>query len=65
MHKILMMNPEDLENIMMQRANNIFENVVEITKKHGVCFIRFTKEDGMVIINPEYNSRINGAIADA
>ena len=62
MSKVLMV---DLERDAQDRAENIFQTVIELTKKHGVCFLRFTTADGMVIIEPRYNSKINGVIADA
>lgn len=65
MSNIYAIDPEKIEEIMQQRAEDLFQDVVELTKKHGVCFIRFTRADGMVVIDPKYNQQINGVISDA
>jgi hypothetical protein len=46
-------------------ADLAFAKVLDVMDQHGVCYCRFTKEDGVQIINPRYNQRISGAIADA
>jgi hypothetical protein len=46
-------------------ADIAFAKVLELMEKHGVCYCRFTLEDGVQIIDPRYNQRISGAIADA
>lgn len=65
MPKVFVIDPNEIEEMMQQRAEDIFHDVVEITKKHGVCYLRFTKADGMAIINPKYNQQLNGVISDA
>jgi len=46
-------------------ADLAFAKVVELMEKHGVCYCRFTIEDGVQIIDPRYNQRIVGVISDA
>lgn len=46
-------------------ADLTFAKVVELMEKHGVCYCRFTIEDGVQIIDPRYNQRIVGVISDA
>lgn len=65
MSKMLMVNINDIEESMVEHAEDIFNTVLKLTEQHGVCFMRFTRADGMVIIDPEYNQRINGVISDA
>lgn len=55
----------DMEDLVLQHSNAIFEKAVEIVHDHGVCYMRFTKEAGIELIKPEYNQRINGVIANA
>jgi hypothetical protein len=47
------------------RADKMLNDMLDLLEKHGVCYLRFTLEDGMIIIAPRYNSKINGVIADA
>lgn len=63
--KIMIIDAEEMDEIMQQHAEDTLHTIIDITKKHGVCYLRFTKEDGMEIIKPKYNERINGAICDA
>jgi hypothetical protein len=46
-------------------ADIAFAKVLELMEKHGVCYCRFTLEDGVQIIDPRYNQRIVGVISDA
>lgn len=46
-------------------ADLAFAKVMELMEKHGVCYCRFTLEDGVQIIDPRYNQRIVGVISDA
>ena len=55
----------DMEQHAQMRADELFETALKVVEGHGVCFLRFTRADGMVIIEPKYYQRINGAIADA
>lgn len=55
----------DQDSLIQDHADKLFDDVLDITLQHGVCFIRFTREDGMVVIDPRYNAKINGIIADA
>lgn len=54
-----------MESVMQQASDEIFQQAITLVEKNGVCFFRFTKEDGIVIIHPRFNSRLNGVIADA
>lgn len=56
---------KDLESMISLEAEMLLGSAFKIVNEHGVCYMRFTKEDGIVIIKPEYNKRINGVIADA
>ena len=63
--KVFVVDAEHMEELMHEHAENTLQNILDITKSYGACYLRFTKEDGMEIINPKYNARINGAISDA
>lgn len=66
MKKVLMVNIDDLvESAIREAADGVFERALEVVEKHGVCYFRFTKEDGMEIIHPRFNEKINGTISDA
>ena len=54
-----------IESMVNDKAENMFGDMLDIVKKHGVCYFRFTREDGIIIINPKYNAKLNGVIADA
>lgn len=54
-----------MESAVSDRAESMFEDMLEIVKKHGVCYFRFTREDGIIIVNPKYNAKLNGVISDA
>lgn len=54
-----------VESSVSDKAESMFEDMLGIVKKHGVCYFRFTMEDGIAIIKPEYNAKINGIISDA
>lgn len=63
--KVFVVDAEHMEDLMQEHAEHTLQNILDITKSHGACYLRFTKDDGMEIINPKYNVRINGAISDA
>lgn len=63
--KIFVIDADEMEQIMQEHAENTMNTILNVVKKHGVCYLRFTKDEGMEIIEPKYNARINGAIADA
>lgn len=66
MSKILSLDVNQfLEAMSQQVAEDVFQQAVGVVEKHGVCYFRFTKEDGMVIIHPRFNSKLNGVISDA
>jgi hypothetical protein len=65
MPKVIVFNVMPSEEDSKAQAEKVFSMVLDLTDQHGVCFLRFTKSDGMVIIEPRYNARINGVIADA
>ena len=54
-----------IQSEISSKAEKTLNDMLYLIEKHGVCYIRFTLEDGMVIIAPRYNSKINGVIADA
>ena len=54
-----------IQSEISSKADKTLNDMLDLIEKHGVCYIRFTVEDGMVIIAPRYNSKINGVIADA
>ena len=54
-----------IQSEISSKAEKTLNDMLDLIEKHGVCYIRFTLEDGMVIIAPRYNSKINGIIADA
>jgi ABC-type antimicrobial peptide transport system ATPase subunit len=54
-----------IQSEISSKAEKTLNDMLDLIEKHGVCYIRFTLEDGMVIIAPRYNSKINGVIADA
>lgn len=59
----------NLAELLRAQSNNeadlAFAKVMELMEKHGVCYCRFTLEDGVQIIDPRYNQRIVGVISDA
>lgn len=63
--KVFVVDAEQMEELMHEHAENTLQSILDITKSCGVCYLRFTRDDGMEIINPKYNVRITGAIADA
>lgn len=66
MSKITMVDISQLiQSEISSKADKTLNDMLDLIEKHGVCYIRFTVEDGMVIIAPRYNSKINGVIADA
>jgi ABC-type antimicrobial peptide transport system ATPase subunit len=54
-----------IQSEISSKTEKTLNDMLDLIEKHGVCYIRFTLEDGMVIIAPRYNSKINGVIADA
>jgi hypothetical protein len=66
MPKVTTLNLAELLKAQINSDADIaFAKVLELMEKHGVCYCRFTIEDGVQIIDPRYNQRISGAIADA
>lgn len=55
----------DIEKVAQQTADDLFEQAISVVNENGVCYLRFTREDGMVVLHPRYNSKINGVISDA
>lgn len=63
-----MINIESMDEREFQariEADAVFAKVLEVMEKNGVCYCRFTMDDGVQIIDPRYNQRITGVIADA
>ena len=66
MPKIVMMDLQQLmDSSINDRADAMFQNMLDIVERHGSCYFRFTLEDGIVIVKPEYNAKITVVIADA
>jgi hypothetical protein len=66
MPKVTTLSLSELLKLQTQNDSDLaFAKVLELMEKHGVCYCRFTLEDGVQIIDPRYNQRISGAIADA
>jgi len=66
MPKVTTLSLADLLKAQTQTDSDIaFAKVLDLMERHGVCYCRFTIEDGVQIINPRYNQRISGVISDA
>jgi len=66
MPKVTTLNLAELLKAQINSDADIaFAKVLELMEKHGVCYCRFTIEDGVQIIDPRYNQRIVGVISDA
>lgn len=66
MSKVVILDMNQLmDSSINERAESVFSDMMNVVEKHGVCYFRFTLEDGIVIVKPEYNAKINGVIADA
>jgi hypothetical protein len=66
MPKVTTLNLAELLKAQINSDADIaFAKVLELMEKHGVCYCRFTLEDGVQIIDPRYNQRIVGVISDA
>jgi hypothetical protein len=66
MKKVLMLDVNELmESAAQGAADDVFQRALEIVERHGVCYFRFTKDEGMMIIHPRFNEKINGTISDA
>lgn len=65
MTKVVMVDVNEIMEEADNRAEVVFDNAMDIIKAHGVCYFRFTLEDGMSIVHPRYNAKINGVISDA
>ena len=46
-------------------AEEAFNDMVAVVENHGTCYFRFDLVHGLTIIDPKYNAKINGVIADA
>jgi len=66
MPKILMVDIDRLlESVINQKTEQVFDDAMSIVEKNGVCYFRFTANEGMSIIHPRFNKAISGVIADA
>ena len=66
MSKLLVLDMNKLlEDKANREADQMFAKVLELMEIHGVCYCRFTQNDGVQVIDPRYNQRIAGVIADA
>lgn len=65
MTKVIMVDMDQIESEATQKAEIVFDNAMDLLKEHGVCYFRLTVEDGMIILHPRYNAKINGVISDA
>ena len=66
MPKVTTLSLSELLKLQTQNDSDLaFAKVLELMEKHGVCYCRFTLEDGVQIIDPRYNQRIVGVISDA
>jgi hypothetical protein len=66
MPKATTLSLADLLKAQTQTDSDLaFAKVLDLMEEHGVCYCRFTKEDGVQIISPRYNQRISGVISDA
>jgi hypothetical protein len=66
MPKIVMVEVDKLlESSTAEAADQCLSDVLSIVESHGVCYLRFTKEDGILIIQPRYYQKFNGIISDA
>lgn len=66
MSKLLVLDMNKLlEDRAHLEADQMFAKVLELMEANGVCYCRFTRDDGVQIIDPRYNQRITGVIADA
>lgn len=54
-----------MEQMMNEKAEQIFEDALGVVEKHGVCYFRFTAHDGITIIHPRFNKQLTGVISDA
>lgn len=66
MPKVILTETMDVRELQARlEADVVFSKVLEVMEKNGVCYCRFTMNDGVQIIDPRYNQRITGVIADA
>ena len=65
MTKTVIVDMDQISEMADMKAEAMFENALDLLKENGVCYFRLTTEDGMIILHPRYNSKINGVISDA
>lgn len=66
MPKMLLIDADKLvEQMISDRAEQVFDDALGVVEKHGVCYFRFTAQDGITIINPRFNKQLTGVISDA
>lgn len=66
MPKVILAETMDERELQARlEADVVFSKVLEVMESNGVCYCRFTMNDGVQIIDPRYNQRITGVIADA
>lgn len=65
MTKVIMVDMDEISEQANIKAEAMFENALDLLKEHGVCYFRLTTDDGMIILHPRYNAKINGVISDA
>jgi hypothetical protein len=63
---MFLIDPEKLmEQIINDKAEEVFSDALGVVEKHGVCYFRFTAQDGITIIHPRFNKQLTGVISDA
>ena len=55
----------DMARAIEAEAERAFNDMLGLTEQHGVCYFRFDLQNGLTIIDPRYNARLSGVIADA
>lgn len=53
------------ESSIVDEADRCLSNALDVVEKHGVCYLRFTRDDGIQVIDPRYYKKFNGIISDA
>lgn len=66
MPKMLLIDADKLiEQMISEKADEVLSDALGVVEKHGVCYFRFTAQDGITIIHPRFNKQLTGVISDA
>lgn len=65
MRKVIVVDATQIEEMIQESAETVFDQAVSMIKEHGVCYMRFTRKDGISLLDPKYNKQINGIISNA